>query len=231
MKDFAELAALREALKARAEAELAEKARLRARQERLEREARVFREAMSDAVPLKPSGRVAPHTPEHPTHPRQRELDERAALQASLSDEIDIERLLDTDEALSFRRETVGSDVVARLRRGHWVVQDQIDLHGLRVEEARDALAAFIAQALKTGRRCLRVIHGKGLGSVGREPVLKGKVLKWLVQREEVLAFCQARPTDGGAGALIVLLRPGTLPPQRAARSSPPSSGSARPRS
>jgi len=181
-------------------------------------------------VPLKPSGRVDPHMPEHPTHPRQRELDERAALQASLSDEIDIERLLDTDEALSFRRETVGSDVVARLRRGHWVVQGQIDLHGLRVEEARDALAAFIGQALKTGRRCLRVIHGKGLGSVGREPVLKGKVLKWLVQREEVLAFCQARPTDGGAGALIVLLRPGTPPQQRAARS-PSSSGSARPRS
>lgn len=231
MKDFAELAALREALKARAEAERAEQARLRAQGERLEREARVFRDAMSDAVPLRPTGRVHPHTPEHPAHPRQRELDERAALQASLSDEIDIERLLDTDEALSFRRETVGSDVPGRLRRGHWVVQAQIDLHGLRVEEARDALAAFIGQALKAGRRCLRVIHGKGLGSVGREPVLKGKVLKWLVQREEVLAFCQARPTDGGSGALIVLIRAGTPLPRRAARSPSASSGSARPRS
>jgi DNA-nicking Smr family endonuclease len=102
--------------------------------------------------------------------------------------------------------------VIARLRRGHWVVQDQIDLHGLRVEEARDALAAFLNQALRREQRCLRVIHGKGLGSAGREPVLKGKVLKWLVQRDEVLAFCQAPPTDGGSGALIVLLRPATRP-------------------
>lgn len=224
MKTFAELAALREALQARAEAERAERARLAALRERQEREARLFRDAMADAVPLKPSGRVDPPAPAHPAHPRQRELDERDALRASLSDEIDIERFLDTDAALSFRRETVGPDVVARLRRGHWVVQDQIDLHGLRVEQAREALAAFIGQALKSGRRCLRVIHGKGLGSVGREPVLKGKVLKWLVQRDEVLAFCQARPTDGGAGALIVLLRAGTLPQQRSARPSSASS-------
>jgi len=225
MKSFAELAALRDALQARAEAQRAERARLKALRERQEREARLFRDATADAVPLKPSGRVDPPAPACPAHPRQRELDERAALRASLSDEIDVERFLDTDAALSFRRETVGPDVVARLRRGHWVVQDQIDLHGLRVEQAREALSAFIGQALKSGRRCLRVIHGKGLGSVGREPVLKGKVLKWLVQRDEVLAFCQARPTDGGAGALIVLLRAGTLPRQRPAR--PPSASSA----
>jgi len=92
-----------------------------------------------------------------------------------MSDEIDIERILDTDDSLSFRRETVGADVVARLRRGHWVVQGQIDLHGLRVEEARDALTAFVGASLKAGHRCLRVIHGKGLGSVGREPVLRAR--------------------------------------------------------
>lgn len=209
MKRFAELEQLRDALKARSEAERVARERARAEQARREREANVFRDAISDAVPLKPSGRVLRQPPDSPAHPRQRELDERAALEASMSDEIDVERLLDTDEALSFRRDGVGGDVVARLRRGHWVVQDQIDLHGLRVEEARDALTAFIALALKRGKRCLRIIHGKGLGSIGKEPVLKGKVLKWLVQRDEVLAFCQARPTDGGAGALVVLLRPG----------------------
>jgi len=208
MKSFAELGALRDALAAHAEAERAEQARLRALRERRQREARAFRDAVTDAVPLAPSGRIEPQPPRHPAHPRQRELDERAALAASLSDEIDVERLLDTDAALSYRRESVGADVVARLRRGHWVVQDQIDLHGLRVDEAREALLAFVGRAMRQGRRCLRVIHGKGLGSAGREPVLKGKVLKWLVQRDEVLAFCQARPNDGGAGALIVLLRP-----------------------
>ena len=139
--------------------------------------------------------------------PRQRELDDRAVLDESMSDEIDIERLLDTDEALSYQRSGIGPDVVRRLRRGEWTVQRQIDLHGLRVDEAREALAAFLALAVRDQQRCVRVIHGKGLGSIGREPVLKNKVPRWLVQRQEVLAFCQARPNDGGAGALIVLLR------------------------
>ncbi len=96
---------------------------------------------------------------------------------------------------------------VTRLRRGNWVVQDQIDLHGLRVDEAREALASFLGRAQRREQRCLRVIHGKGLGSVMKEPVLKNKVLKWLVQRDEVLAFCQAPPNDGGAGALLVLIK------------------------
>jgi len=98
--------------------------------------------------------------------------------------------------------------VVRRLRRGHWSLQSQIDLHGLRVDEAREALALYLVSCVKREQRCVRVVHGKGLGSVNREPVLKGKVLKWLTQRDEVLAFCQAPPADGGSGALLVLLRP-----------------------
>lgn len=208
MKSFDELGELRDAIRARERAMRLERERQRIARERAEREANLFRAAIGDAVPLKPTGRADPARPAPPPHPRQRELDERAALAASISDEIGIEQLLDTDEELSYRRESVGLDVLPKLRRGHWVVQDQLDLHGLRVDEAREALVAFVGRALKREQRCLRVIHGKGLGSAGKEPVLKGKVLKWLVQREEVLAFCQARPTDGGAGALIVLLRP-----------------------
>ncbi|GAA4405051.1 Smr/MutS family protein [Quisquiliibacterium transsilvanicum] len=218
VKSFDALGGLREALRARDRAREAERERLRLERARAEREAGLFRASIGEAVPLKPTGRVDPSLPSPPPHPRQRELDERAALAASLSDEIGIEQLLDTDEELSFRRENVGPDVLPRLRRGHWVVQNQLDLHGLRVDEAREALVAFIARALKREQRCLRVIHGKGLGSAGKEPVLKGKVLKWLVQRDEVLAFCQARPTDGGAGALIVLLRPAA----RSATARPP---------
>jgi DNA-nicking Smr family endonuclease len=139
---------------------------------------------------------------------RQFERDESSALAESISDEIDIERLLDTDGDLSFRRPGVGADVVRRLRRGHWVLQGQIDLHGLRVDEARETLIAYLATCVKREQRCIRVIHGKGLGSVNREPVLKGKVLKWLTQRDEIIAFCQAGPSDGGSGALMVLLRP-----------------------
>ena len=143
-----------------------------------------------------------------PSTARQFEQDELCALAESISDEIDIDRLLDTDGDLSFRRPGVGADVVRRLRRGHWVLQSQIDLHGLRVDEAREVLVNYLTDCMKRERRCIRVIHGKGLGSVNKEPVLKGKVLKWLAQRNEVLAFCQAAPADGGSGALIVLLRP-----------------------
>ena len=97
-----------------------------------------------------------------------------------------------------------------KLRRGKWSIQRQLDLHGLRSDDARDALAAFLRESCKQGVRCVRVVHGKGLGSPGKAPVLKNKVHGWLAQRSEVLAFVQARPLDGGAGALVVLLRPGS---------------------
>ena len=128
-------------------------------------------------------------------------------MQESLSDEFNVDTLLDTDGELSYARQGVGGDTLRKLRRGVWVIQAQLDLHGLRRDEARDALGAFLRHAVKRGLRCVRVIHGKGLGSINKEPVLKSKVRSWLVQKEEVLVYCQARAADGGAGALIVLLR------------------------
>jgi DNA-nicking Smr family endonuclease len=94
------------------------------------------------------------------------------------------------------------------LRKGGWSIQGELDLHGLRREEAREALSSFMREAQKRGWRCVRVVHGKGLGSPGKTPVLKGKVQSWLIQKNEVLAFVQARGDEGGAGALVVLLRP-----------------------
>nr|HMQ71098.1 Smr/MutS family protein [Rubrivivax sp.] len=138
--------------------------------------------------------------------PRQRQRDEAAALRATLSDEFDVDTLLETDAALSFRRPGVGPDVVRKLRRGGWVIQAQIDLHGLRRDEAREQLADFLREAARHGLRCVRVVHGKGHGSPGRQPVLKGKVQRWLAQCREVIAFAQASAPQGGAGALIVLL-------------------------
>jgi DNA-nicking Smr family endonuclease len=87
------------------------------------------------------------------------------------------------------------------------VVQDQLDLHGLTRAEAHEALAAFLRTAVRYARRCVRIVHGKGLGSKNREPVLKVKVKVWLARRQEVLAFCQAPPAHGGSGAVLVLLR------------------------
>jgi DNA-nicking Smr family endonuclease len=175
-------------------------------------EADLFRREVGAVSPLAiPPRATLPRTPPAPL-PVQTQRDEEAVLYEAISDEFDPEVLLDIDETLSYCRPGVRQDVVRKLRRGDWIVQAQLDLHGMRRDEAREALAEFIRESVKRGLRCLRVIHGKGLGSVGKEPVLKGKVRAWLVQKEEVIAFCQARPHDGGAGAVLVLLQPGALP-------------------
>ena len=136
----------------------------------------------------------------------QYQRDEKAVLKEAISDEFDVSTLLECDEHLSFRRPGIGPDVTRKLRRGDWSIQRQIDLHGLRRDDAREALSIFIREAHKQGIRCVRVVHGKGLGSPGKAPVLKSRVHSWLVQKNEVLAFVQAKPADGGAGALVVLL-------------------------
>lgn len=138
----------------------------------------------------------------------QLQLDEQAVLVEAISDGFDASSLLETDDSLSYRRPGIGIDVLQRLRKGEWAIQRQLDLHGLRSDAARDALSGFIRDAHKHGIRCVRVVHGKGLSSPGKTPVLKGKVRNWLVQKNEVLAFVQARPMEGGAGALLVLLQP-----------------------
>ena len=204
---LAELGGLKKALRAEAERREAECLAARLREAELEWEARVFRQAVADVAPLAPTGRVAPAQVEvHPVA-RQHQIDEQNALAQSLSDEIDIERLLETDDRLSFRRAGVGPESLRKLRRGHWVTQAQLDLHGMRTDDARDAVASFVAQCTRDGLRCVRVIHGKGLGSLNRQPVLKEKVLRWLTQRQEVIAFCQAPPFAGGGGALLLLLK------------------------
>jgi DNA-nicking Smr family endonuclease len=136
----------------------------------------------------------------------QYQKDEKAVLREAISDEFDVSTLLETDEHLSFRRPGIGPDVTRKLRRGDWSIQRQLDLHGLRRDDAREVLSLFIREAHKHGIRCVRVIHGKGLGSPGKAPILKSRVHSWLVQKNEVLAFVQAKPADGGAGALVVLL-------------------------
>lgn len=208
-KSFADLKPLRKALAdiAAREARLA--------QERLEAERRaraelmLFQDAVGPVQALKGPLDRRWHEPAKPEPlPVQHWLDEERVLLESISDDFDVSTLLDTDDQLSFRRPGIGVEVTRRLRSGHWSIQRQLDLHGLRVDEAREALGEFIRHAHKLGLRCVRVVHGKGLGSPGRSPVLKSRVQRWLVQKNEVLAFVQARPMDGGAGALVVLLQP-----------------------
>ncbi|TCS34039.1 DNA-nicking Smr family endonuclease [Paucimonas lemoignei] len=206
-KDFASLKSLSKELKQKEEARKAEDAERKRKEEEARREADLFRRSIGDVKPLA-SHNKASHTPTLPPPiARQREADEQAALQESLSDEFSIETLMESDEALSYARPGIGSDVLRKLRRGHWIIQSHLDLHGMRTDEAREALAEFLRDAGKRGLRCVRIVHGKGLGSVNKKPVLKNKVRNWLVQKDEVIAFCQATPPEGGAGALVVLLR------------------------
>jgi len=179
-----------------------------AAQRKADAEKNLFVRAAGEVKPLRHSARVL-HVPDQPPPiPVQQLLDDQRVLHESLSDEFDASTLLDVDDALSFRRPGVGLDVTRKLRKGHWSIQREIDLHGLRREDAREALAAFIRESHRQGIRCVRVVHGKGLGSPGKTPVLKGRVQAWLVQKQEVLAFVQARGDEGGAGALVVLLKP-----------------------
>jgi len=201
-----DLGAMRDAMrKAQAEA-AALRAKEAAEAARRERERHAFAHAVGPVKPLQVAPKAAPSRPLPLPEPRQRALDEQAALREALSDEVDVETLLLTDDGLSYRRPDIGIDVLNKLRRGQWAIQGQLDLHGLRRDEAREALVGFIRQAHQQGRRCVRVVHGKGHGSPGRTPVLKAKVQRWLAQRREVIAFAQAPGPQGGAGALVVLL-------------------------
>ncbi len=206
---LADLKALKRAMAERAAAEAIHREAQRQAELQRERERRLFAHAVGPVQAIANPGRIEPRPVPVQPLPVQRQLDEASVMREALSDEFDIETLLHTDEMLSYRCPGIGPDVMRKLRDGSWSIQRQIDLHGLRTDEAREALGRFIREAHQQGLRCVRVVHGKGLGSPGRTPVLKNRVLRWLVQKSEVMAFVQARPAEGGAGALVVLLRSG----------------------
>jgi DNA-nicking Smr family endonuclease len=205
---LADLGGLRDALKAQTRQRERERAQAQAARVEAAADSDLFRREIGAVAPLKAPPRTPARRAAPVPLPLQTQRDEQAVLHEAISDDFDPEALLDTDDSLYYHRPGISEEVVKKLRRGTWIVQAQLDLHGMRREEAREALQAFIREAGKRGLRCVRVIHGKGLGSIGKEPVLKGKVRAWLVQKEEVIAFCQARAHDGGAGAVLVLLQP-----------------------
>lgn len=133
--------------------------------------------------------------------------DEKQALRDSLSDDYYPAHELESGEELLYLRTGQSPSILSKLRRGFWVVQAHIDLHGLISDEARQYVAEFLSDCKKRNIRCVRIVHGKGLGSRNREPVLKNKLRNWLIQKDEVIAYAQAKPEDGGSGAVIVLLK------------------------
>jgi DNA-nicking Smr family endonuclease len=156
---------------------------------------------------VKPLRRAKPMPATERRLPRaaSRRADDARALADSLAlDAADLD--VESGEELRFRRDDVPESVLRRLKRGEYAVREEIDLHGMTQDEARVALGDFLAEAGVHGRRCVRVIHGKGRGSGQRGPVLKSAVNRWLRRHGSVRAFCSARRNDGGTGALYVLL-------------------------
>ena len=203
-----QLKALRDRMQRERQAQAARAAEQAARAQREQQERDAFANAVGPVQSLRHNGRAHVERERPPPHPHQRERDEREAMREALSDEVNVESLLLTDDGLSFRRVGIGPDVPTRLRRGQGALQGELDLHGLTRDAARERLVAFLREAHRRGQRCVRVVHGKGNGSPGRQPVLKDKVQRWLAQRSEVIAFAQASGAQGGAGALLVLLAP-----------------------
>ena len=158
----------------------------------------LFREATSDVKPLS-QDRAEPHHARRRPVPLDLPTDDEAA--DGLADGAG-----ETPEFLDFMRPGVQRRLYDDLRRGIIPPEATLDLHGMRVREARLALLRFLAQSLHRQRRCVRLIHGKGFGAGGEPPVLKQRVNHWLPQRPEVLAFCSAPRWDGGTGAAYVLL-------------------------
>lgn len=167
----------------------------------------LFRAEVADATPLGQHGRFLHPFDPPPALPLSRLRDEREVMLESLTDPSHWDESAETGEELVYVRPGISRQVLHKLRKGEWPAQAELDLHGLTRAEAKIELVEFLHECFRLGARCVRIIHGKGLGSPNREPVLKLAVRHWLTQRDEVLAYVQARQADGGGGAVVVLLK------------------------
>jgi len=168
---------------------------------------KLFREYVGKVTPVR-SDRIQPPRRKPGPRPRQREQDEARVLQDMLSEQYEPFEL-EAGEGLSYIRPGLQQRTLKKLRRGQFGVNAELDLHGMTVPIARQAVAEFLFECKRQQVQCARIIHGKGRGSRHRGPVLKQKVGHWLRQRDEVLGYCSARRCDGGTGAVYVLLRRG----------------------
>jgi DNA-nicking Smr family endonuclease len=164
----------------------------------------LFRKAVHGARPLK-QDRHNPNRPRRKPVPLQRQRDDQEVMASLLSDDYSPD--IETGEELLFVRTGIQQRVLRKFRRGQYTIEAELDLHGRTASEARELVGQFLHRARASNKRCVRIIHGKGLSSIGKLPVLKVKVNSWLRQWDEVLAFCSARPNDGGTGAVYVLLK------------------------
>lgn len=174
----------------------------------------IFAEEMRGVMelPADPRGRVVGGAAPPPSAPRRR-LDDEAEAYAELADLVEGAGTFDisaTDEYVEGLAAGIDKRLLRKLRAGDYAVQAHLDLHGLTADEARVEVEKFLVAARHDGRRCVLIIHGRGHNSKEGIPVLKERLKVWLARGRigrGVLAFCTARPADGGAGAVYVLLR------------------------
>jgi len=165
----------------------------------------LFRKAVAGSRRLR-NDKVRPYRRRIKPVPLKRIEDEQTVLKATL-EPVSHEYLLDAGESLFYAQNGLQQNVIRKLKRGQLSIEAELDLHRMTSDQAYQALMEFIVQCQQLHIRCVRIIHGKGLGSKDKLPVLKNRVNSWLRQWDNVLAFCTARPCDGGAGAVYVLLK------------------------
>jgi DNA-nicking Smr family endonuclease len=171
-----------------------------------EDDAALFRREMKGVAPAPPANRVQPARTPPPPLPFKRMEDEREVLSELARFAGGVDEDIETEDDHVFLRPGLARDVLRKLKRAHWVIQDEIDLHGYNADDAAEAMSMFVVASVKRGLRCVRIVHGKGLRSPNREPVLKRRVRRLLTRRDDVLAYCEPHAADGGSGAVVVLL-------------------------
>ncbi|GKS69620.1 DNA-nicking endonuclease, Smr domain [Nitrosomonas sp. PY1] len=166
----------------------------------------LFRNAMRDVAPLSTPNRIVPDKRSITSIPRKQKPG-LINISVDLTTDDSLISSIESGDDWSFARPGVSHQTLRRLRRGYWPIQDNLDLHGYTRDIARQELMAFLENCTENQFRCVRVIHGKGFSSPNRDPILKKQVGHWLAQCSSVLAFYQAKPSDGGGGAVLVLLQ------------------------
>ncbi len=172
-----------------------------------EQDRALFRQAMRGVRRLKLNTRAAGQPPRPGPRARFARADRHAVLQESLGAVSPFEPVEEAGDALLFRRPELGETVFRQLRRGQYRIDGEVDLHGMTAAMVEPVLRDFLADAIRHRARVVRVIHGKGLRSGNRGPVLKLVASNYLRRVGSVLAFASAREVDGGSGAILVLLK------------------------
>ena len=168
---------------------------------------RLFEEAIGPVRRLRQNAAAEQSAPRPQPQPRQSQLDESRVTQELMNSVID-PAAIEVGEELSYLKPGLSPRLLRQLKRGHFSIADEIDLHQMTATVARAATKGFLEENKRRGQLCVKIIHGKGLRSRADGPVLKRMIDGMLRQRSDVLAFASARPAEGGTGAVIVLLRP-----------------------